>query len=147
MQTLCPSLTQCKHVCAQAEDKVPLTTTALMPIGTPASMAVCAQVESKLVFVPSMSDAGPAAILPRPPLPEPLIAEARELLPNAVFASNPCRIRFYNQVSQRERVASITCLCSGCCLSHDQGADGARLWDLAERLAAGGHCSTSLLLV
>ena len=50
------------------------------------------------MFVPSMSDAGPAAILPRPPLPEPLIADARELLPNAVFASNPCRIRFYNQV-------------------------------------------------
>ena len=59
------------------------------------------QAESKLVFVPSMSDAGPAAILPRPPLPEPLIADARELLPNAVFASNPCRIRFYNQVRHR----------------------------------------------
>ena len=55
------------------------------------------QEESKLVFVPGTSDAGPAAILPRPPLPEPLIADARELLPNAVFASNPCRIRFYNQ--------------------------------------------------
>ncbi|CAK0783094.1 hypothetical protein CVIRNUC_006289 [Coccomyxa viridis] len=53
--------------------------------------------ESKLVFVPGTSDAGPAAILPRPPLPEPLIADARELLPNAVFATNPCRIRFYNQ--------------------------------------------------
>jgi len=59
------------------------------------------QAESKLVFVPSTSDAGPAAILPRPPLPEPLIADAKELLPNAVFASNPCRIRFYNQVSAR----------------------------------------------
>ena len=62
------------------------------------------QAESKLVFVPSMSDAGPAAILPRPPLPEPLIADARELLPNAVFASNPCRIRFYNQVRDEEIV-------------------------------------------
>ena len=51
------------------------------------------------MFVPSTSDAGPAAILPRPPLPEPLIADARELLPNAVFATNPCRIRFYNQAS------------------------------------------------
>ena len=53
------------------------------------------------MFVPSTSDAGPAAILPRPPLPEPLIADARELLPNAIFASNPCRIRFYNQASAR----------------------------------------------
>ena len=51
------------------------------------------------MFVPSTSDAGPAAILPRPPLPEALIADARELLPNAVFASNPCRLRFYNQAS------------------------------------------------
>ena len=51
------------------------------------------------MFVPSTSDAGPAAILPRPPLPEPLVADARELLPNAVFATNPCRIRFYNQAS------------------------------------------------
>ena len=51
------------------------------------------------MFVPSTSDAGPAAILPRPPLPEPLIADARELLPNAIFATNPCRIRFYNQAS------------------------------------------------
>ena len=72
----------------------------------PVACLLALQAESKLVFVPSMSDAGPAAILPRPPLPEPLIADARELLPNAVFASNPCRIRFYNQVRPRVLLGS-----------------------------------------
>ena len=51
---------------------------------------MCCRAESKMVFVPgSMRDAGPAAILPRPPLPEPLIADAREMLPNAVFRLQP----------------------------------------------------------
>ncbi len=54
---------------------------------------------SRLVFVPGMGDAGPAAVLPRPPLPESLIGELRERLPNAVFASNPCRIRHFTQVT------------------------------------------------
>ena len=41
----------------------------------------------------------PRAVLPRPPLPESLTGELRERLPNAVFASNPCRIRHYTQVT------------------------------------------------
>ncbi|KAK9905544.1 hypothetical protein WJX75_001819 [Coccomyxa subellipsoidea] len=53
--------------------------------------------ESRLVFVPGLGDAGPGAILPRPPLPESLIGALREQLPTAVLASNPCRIRHFNQ--------------------------------------------------
>lgn len=49
------------------------------------------------MFVPGLGDAGPGAILPRPPLPESLIGALREQLPTAVFASNPCRIRHFNQ--------------------------------------------------
>lgn len=58
---------------------------------------VLLQESSRLVFVPGMGDAGPGAVLPRPPLPESLTKELRERLPNAVFASNPCRVRHYNQ--------------------------------------------------
>ena len=50
------------------------------------------------MFVPGPGDAGPGAVLPRPPLPESLVGELRERLPNAMFASNPCRIRHYTQV-------------------------------------------------
>ncbi|BDA47706.1 DNA polymerase epsilon subunit 2 [Coccomyxa sp. Obi] len=53
--------------------------------------------QSRLVFVPGLGDAGPGAILPRPPLPDSLVGALREALPTAVFASNPCRIRHYNQ--------------------------------------------------
>ena len=55
------------------------------------------QAESKFVFVPGPGDAGPAHVLPRPPLACSLTADLREALPNAVFASNPCRIRYGTQ--------------------------------------------------
>jgi len=42
------------------------------------------QEESKLVFVPGAGDPGPAAVLPRPPLPASLTKELRAALPNAV---------------------------------------------------------------
>ncbi len=57
------------------------------------------------MFVPGMGDAGPGAVLPRPPLPESLTGELRARLHNAVFASNPCRIRHYSQV--RRAVPSL----------------------------------------
>lgn len=55
------------------------------------------QAESKFVFVPGPGDAGPAHVLPRPPLARFLTADLREALPDAVFASNPCRIRYGTQ--------------------------------------------------
>ncbi len=59
---------------------------------------IVSQEGSRLVFVPGLGDAGPGAILPRPPLPDSLVSALRDALPTAVFASNPCRIRHYNQV-------------------------------------------------
>lgn len=63
------------------------------------------QAESRLVFVPGLGDAGPGAILPRPPLPDSLTAPLRDCLPNAIFASNPCRIRHYNQASASQNIS------------------------------------------
>eukprot|EP00897_Mesotaenium_endlicherianum_P003690 jgi/Mesen1/3349/ME000191S02482 len=52
---------------------------------------------ARFLFVPGPGDAGPASVLPRPALPKMLQTEVTRHLPNAVFASNPCRIRFYAQ--------------------------------------------------
>eukprot|EP00249_Psilotum_nudum_P007247 c20426_g1_i1 orf=272-1837(+) len=52
---------------------------------------------SKLVFIPGPEDPGPANILPRPALPKFFTNEVIKHLPNAIFSSNPCRIRYYTQ--------------------------------------------------
>ena len=52
---------------------------------------------SKFLFVPGPGDPGPADVLPRPALPAYFTSELRQLLPTAVFASNPCRLRLYTQ--------------------------------------------------
>lgn len=57
----------------------------------------CVQEESKFIFVPGPTDPGPANVLPRPALPAYFTSELRQLLPTAVFASNPCRLRLYTQ--------------------------------------------------
>eukprot|EP00937_MAST-01D_sp_MAST-1D-sp2_P002524 g2524.t1 len=52
---------------------------------------------SQFVFVPGPDDPGAANVLPRPALPRFFTDRLRARLPNAYFASNPCRIRFYTQ--------------------------------------------------
>jgi DNA polymerase alpha/epsilon subunit B len=47
------------------------------------------------VFVPGPRDPGLSGILPRPPLADMFRAEVAAHLPTAVFASNPCRIRYH----------------------------------------------------
>lgn len=54
------------------------------------------QKESTWVFMPGPRDPGLGGILPRPPLAEIFQNEIRGHLPEAVFASNPCRIRYHN---------------------------------------------------
>eukprot|EP00884_Botryococcus_braunii_P020984 jgi/Botrbrau1/756/Bobra.0181s0015.1 len=51
--------------------------------------------DSTWVFVPGPRDPGLGGILPRPPLADVFRAEVRAHLPAAVFASNPCRIRYH----------------------------------------------------
>lgn len=47
--------------------------------------------------MPGPEDPGLATVLPRPPLPSTLTTELREALPNAIFGTNPCRVRYCNK--------------------------------------------------
>ncbi|KAG6384717.1 hypothetical protein SASPL_153534 [Salvia splendens] len=50
---------------------------------------------SRFLFIPGPDDIGPSHALPRCSLPKYIIEEFQSHIPNAVFMSNPCRIRFY----------------------------------------------------
>uniref|UniRef100_A0A1J3HY24 DNA polymerase epsilon subunit n=1 Tax=Noccaea caerulescens TaxID=107243 RepID=A0A1J3HY24_NOCCA len=52
---------------------------------------------SRFLFIPGPDDAGPSTVLPRCGLPNYLTEELRNVIPNAIFSSNPCRVKFYNQ--------------------------------------------------
>ncbi|XP_042039885.1 DNA polymerase epsilon subunit B-like isoform X1 [Salvia splendens] len=52
---------------------------------------------SRFLFIPGPDDIGPSHALPRCSLPKYIIEEFQSHIPNAVFMSNPCRIRFYTQ--------------------------------------------------
>ncbi|KAI3724271.1 hypothetical protein L2E82_36043 [Cichorium intybus] len=46
---------------------------------------------SRFLFVPGPDDAGPSTVLPRCALPKYITEEFQKHVPNAIFASNPCR--------------------------------------------------------
>ncbi|KAJ3669482.1 hypothetical protein LUZ60_011432 [Juncus effusus] len=52
---------------------------------------------SRFLFIPGPDDAGPSKVLPRPALPKYLTEELQNLVPNAIFSTNPCRIKYYTQ--------------------------------------------------
>ncbi|KAG2331878.1 hypothetical protein Bca4012_018550 [Brassica carinata] len=52
---------------------------------------------SRFLFIPGPDDAGPSTVLPRCGLPNYLTEELRDVIPNAIFSSNPCRVKFYSQ--------------------------------------------------
>ncbi|KAL8041773.1 hypothetical protein ABFS82_09G005700 [Erythranthe guttata] len=52
---------------------------------------------SRFLFIPGPDDIGPSNVLPRCSLPKYITEELQNLIPNAVFLSNPCRIKFYTQ--------------------------------------------------
>jgi len=52
---------------------------------------------SKFIFVPGSNDPGAQEALPRPAIPLYFVQRIREVLPEAIFTSNPCRIRYYTQ--------------------------------------------------
>ncbi|PON45429.1 DNA polymerase alpha/epsilon [Parasponia andersonii] len=49
---------------------------------------------SRFLFIPGPDDAGPSKVLPRCALPKYLTEELQEHIPNAIFSSNPCRLKF-----------------------------------------------------
>ncbi|KAK8490390.1 hypothetical protein V6N13_076406 [Hibiscus sabdariffa] len=53
--------------------------------------------QSKFLFVPGPNDPGPSTVLPRCALPKYLTEELQKHVPNAIFSSNPCRVKFYTQ--------------------------------------------------
>ncbi|KAK8501243.1 hypothetical protein V6N13_026944 [Hibiscus sabdariffa] len=53
--------------------------------------------QSKFVFIPGPNDPGPSTVLPRCALPKYLTEELQKHVPNAIFSSNPCRVKFYTQ--------------------------------------------------
>lgn len=64
------------------------------------------------MFVPGPNDPGLGHVLPQPALPSYFTAELSALLPGAVFATNPCRIRYFS----RELVVFrwvFVCVCKG----------------------------------
>ncbi|KAK9071821.1 hypothetical protein SSX86_008250 [Deinandra increscens subsp. villosa] len=52
---------------------------------------------SRFLFIPGPDDAGPSTALPRCALPKYITEELQKHIPNAIFASNPCRIKFCTQ--------------------------------------------------
>ncbi|KAM7479582.1 hypothetical protein LguiA_027795 [Lonicera macranthoides] len=52
---------------------------------------------SRFLFIPGPDDAGPSTVLPRCALPRYITEELQKYIPNAIFSSNPCRIKFYTQ--------------------------------------------------
>ncbi|KAL1199185.1 DNA polymerase epsilon subunit B [Cardamine amara subsp. amara] len=52
---------------------------------------------SRFLFIPGPDDAGPSTVLPRCRLPKYLTEELQNIVPKAIFSSNPCRVKFYNQ--------------------------------------------------
>eukprot|EP01018_Ginkgo_biloba_P028571 Gb_41127 [translate_table: standard] len=52
---------------------------------------------SRFLFIPGPDDAGPSNVLPRCALPRYFSEEVMKYVPNAIFSSNPCRIKFYTQ--------------------------------------------------
>ncbi|XP_073109974.1 DNA polymerase epsilon subunit B-like [Elaeis guineensis] len=53
--------------------------------------------QSRFLFIPGPDDAGPSKVLPRCSLPKYLMEDLQKHIPNAIFSSNPCRIKFYTQ--------------------------------------------------
>eukprot|EP00088_Acartia_fossae_P068060 TRINITY_DN8562_c0_g1_i11.p1 TRINITY_DN8562_c0_g1~~TRINITY_DN8562_c0_g1_i11.p1 ORF type:complete len:542 (-),score=117.00 TRINITY_DN8562_c0_g1_i11:441-2066(-) len=67
--------------------------------------------KSKFLFIPGPSDPGSPAIYPRPPLPQHITKELKELVPSAEFLSNPARVQYCTQeiVIFREDIVTKMC--------------------------------------
>ncbi|KAI5445209.1 hypothetical protein KIW84_013456 [Lathyrus oleraceus] len=52
---------------------------------------------SRFLFIPGPGDIGPSTVLPRCRLPKCLTEELQKYIPDAIFSSNPCRVKFYTQ--------------------------------------------------
>ncbi|GFS44876.1 DNA polymerase epsilon subunit B2 [Actinidia rufa] len=53
--------------------------------------------QSRFLLIPGPDDPGPSTALPRCALPKYLTEEFQKHVPNAIFSSNPCRVKFCTQ--------------------------------------------------
>ncbi|KAG5542651.1 hypothetical protein RHGRI_015705 [Rhododendron griersonianum] len=53
--------------------------------------------QSRFLLIPGPDDPGPSTALPRCALPKYITEEFKKHIPNALFSSNPCRVKFCNQ--------------------------------------------------
>ena len=53
--------------------------------------------EGRFVFIPGPNDPGISGVLPRGPIPNYFTTSLRSKVKHAIFASNPCRMRFFSK--------------------------------------------------
>ncbi|XP_022081483.1 DNA polymerase epsilon subunit 2-like isoform X2 [Acanthaster planci] len=78
---------------------------------------------SRFIFVPGPQDPGPAAILPRPPIPEVITEEFCRKVPSAIFTTNPCRIQYCTQEIVVFREDIVMKMCRNCIRFPDNSAE------------------------
>lgn len=97
---------------------------------------------SRFVFVPGPLDPGGGGILPQPPLPAYFSERLAEELPSAVFASNPCRIRYGNKEMVFFRSDMARCMRRLCLLPPQDCNTAERMFiTLAQTLLQQSHLS------
>lgn len=67
--------------------------------------------QTDIILVPALEDPAAPVIMPRPPLPDKLCADAKRLLPRLILATNPCRLQYCTQQISVCRADLITKLC------------------------------------
>lgn len=67
--------------------------------------------ETDIILVPSLDDSAAPMIMPRAPLPEKVVCDAKKLLPRLLTATNPCRLQYCTQQIVVCRADLITKLC------------------------------------
>eukprot|EP00850_Spirogloea_muscicola_P003249 SM000013S26418 [mRNA] locus=s13:198863:202689:- [translate_table: standard] len=87
----------CSKPCNLAFSDFSLLKSQFSRLGATISSHSRIRASSRFIFVPGPGDPGPANVLPRPALPNYFASAVREHIPDAVFGSNPCRIKFYSQ--------------------------------------------------
>lgn len=87
----------CSHPCNRAFNEFAKLRSHFGKLGEVISAHPRIKEASRFIFIPGPDDIGPANVLPRPPLPKFFTNEVLKHVPNSIFASNPCRIRFYSQ--------------------------------------------------
>lgn len=76
---------------------------------------------SKFVFVPGPYDLGSPKIFPKPALPKCIVQQVTEILPTAIFTTNPCRIQYCTKEIIVFREDMLTKMCrNALCLPKEE---------------------------